>query len=1211
MSKKVYYSCVVDENPKFSWQCFILINSLIDNCRVSPENIFVHLFHLSSPLTDFFSGLGVNVINANRWGDLRYCNKLCQFDSSVLLAADYIFLCDCDMAFVENIENVIDYDSIMGKTVDTANPSIEILEHFFDKYGCKKPEIVDTYIGRSYRTNCNGGLYGIPQKLFDPLGEKWKYYASQMLGDKDAIDSLGDQHIHIDQIAFSMALSDSTFTFKPLETAYNTPTHSKAFLPKIIEVLKTDKPKVLHFHSSIDKIGLLRRVDQKQIDASIDIVNGAIIRNFKNKLFWDFRYAYYPSLGSGIGSRGENLKAKQKMLKLAGIEKAKSVLDVGCGDGEIISPFRINDYTGIDISLEALKLSKVKNPQGTFLDFSKKEMAKDSDLVVCLDVLIHQDTAQDYYDLVDFITNKTKRRLIVSGYSSKERSDKSCMCNYFEDIRITLEKTGQFRRTIKFFEYRNLDVIIAEKKEDLIDTPPYPNDIDPSILDTVIKIHNNQDYLFENVIASRSIFGWFTKHYPRLFEYSWVLEIIGREQFDKVIADFGSGISALPLLLSMRGAKVYTIDHGPEVSLSNIEYKNEWGFFDYSVLDNDIISLNKKLTLDTFPPASLDVWFSVSVIEHLSKIDRLDIFRAMRMSLKNDGRLLLTIDLCKNSDKLWNYSLGLEVEPLETHGTIKTLCDELTKMGFTSIKIQRNSMPDSERVDIAYISAIATANPIDNLALIPENTNEINIDIGGQNNRDDQDGRWKIVDLHEGADYKVNLEYEDLPFEDLSVSNIYSSHCIEHIEPDKLRSVFSEMFRVLKNNGKIRLVVPSFKKGIFYYLFLPWILKRPLMPRLNSNTPKTKMSLLSSWFYTETNKVNGTPGHKTAWDFELLKVYMNEAGFSNVKKCSLKKCSPVFIGKDNPGYRAFSLYVEGKKLNQAFKQGYKSKFSKLKNISFWREKLQLYFNMLIINKSKLFDTPWYLLKYHDVKTRGTNPIKHYLTFGWREGRDPSGIFSTTAYLKERPDLADMGICPLVHFAKEKFKKIEKLDEVIPTQVMKLIEPLNFRSVYELGNKKTNGVPYALYYRALGIEYTSIDLNGLDGSLPLDLSEDIDLPKRDAVLNIGTSEHVLNQKSVFQNIHNLSKIKMIHWVPLATKHPTHGYWGYSIEFFEKLAKINKYKIEKLYIEKSFKNWSLVCCSYKKSLSTIKNFQWPENHTQLLKFNEGGSGGVDYT
>jgi SAM-dependent methyltransferase len=190
----------------------------------------------------------------------------------------------------------------------------------------------------------------------------------------------------------------------------------------------------------------------------------------------------------------------------------------------------------------------------------------------------------------------------------------------------------------------------------------------------------------------------------------------------------------------------------------------------------------------------------------------------------------------------------------------------------------------------------------------------MNLDIGGQLNRNDQDGKWKVLDLHNGADFQINLECELLPFGDQSVDNIYTSHCLEHIEPSRLRLVFSEMYRVLKIGGSIRIVVPSFLKGVFWYFFYPKMLRAPLMPRLNSNCPDTPMSRLSSWFYTETNPVNGVPGHKSAWDFMLMDAYLTEAGFSCIKKTGLHNCSPLFYGKDNPKYKNFSLYVEAIKV---------------------------------------------------------------------------------------------------------------------------------------------------------------------------------------------------------------------------------------------------------------------------------------------------------
>ena len=62
-----------------------------------------------------------------------------------------------------------------------------------------------------------------------------------------------------------------------------------------------------------------------------------------------------------------------------------------------------------------------------------------------------------------------------------------------------------------------------------------------------------------------------------------------------------------------------------------------------------------------------------------------------------------------------------------------------------------------------------------------------------------------------------------------------------------------------------------------------------------------------------------------------------------------------------------------------------------------------------------FDTSAYLSKYADVAAAGVNPLEHYLTFGWKEGRDASGRFHTADYLAANPDGAAAGVNPLEHF----------------------------------------------------------------------------------------------------------------------------------------------------------------------------------------------------
>ena len=77
----------------------------------------------------------------------------------------------------------------------------------------------------------------------------------------------------------------------------------------------------------------------------------------------------------------------------------------------------------------------------------------------------------------------------------------------------------------------------------------------------------------------------------------------------------------------------------------------------------------------------------------------------------------------------------------------------------------------------------------------------------------------------------------------------------------------------------------------------------------------------------------------------------------------------------------------------------------------------------LLKKSDLFDSEYYLANNEDVKKAKMNPIKHYLKFGWKEGRNPSIKFNGNDYLNKRPDVRIDRICPLIHYLK--FRKDKK------------------------------------------------------------------------------------------------------------------------------------------------------------------------------------------
>lgn len=113
-----------------------------------------------------------------------------------------------------------------------------------------------------------------------------------------------------------------------------------------------------------------------------------------------------------------------------------------------------------------------------------------------------------------------------------------------------------------------------------------------------------------------------------------------------------------------------------------------------------------------------------------------------------------------------------------------------------------------------------------------------------------------------------------------------------------------------------------------------------------------------------------------------------------------------------------------------------------------------------------------------------------------------------------------------------------------------------------------------YYTNLGVEHTSLDFNGKDGAVKLDLSVAIDKPEWrghfDIVSNAGTTEHVephAAQYTCFANLHDWLKPGgiFVHIVPAVEGLATTDRWDkhcnnyYSAAFFEMLARENDYAL----------------------------------------------------
>lgn len=69
-----------------------------------------------------------------------------------------------------------------------------------------------------------------------------------------------------------------------------------------------------------------------------------------------------------------------------------------------------------------------------------------------------------------------------------------------------------------------------------------------------------------------------------------------------------------------------------------------------------------------------------------------------------------------------------------------------------------------------------------------------------------------------------------------------------------------------------------------------------------------------------------------------------------------------------------------------------------------------------------FDEDYYLEMNPDVARSGVDPLLHFMTIGWIEGRDPSPDFSVGYYLRHNTDVRKTGINPLDHYLRVRDKQ---------------------------------------------------------------------------------------------------------------------------------------------------------------------------------------------
>ena len=194
-------------------------------------------------------------------------------------------------------------------------------------------------------------------------------------------------------------------------------------------------------------------------------------------------------------------------------------------------------------------------------------------------------------------------------------------------------------------------------------------------------------------------------------------------------------------------------------------------------------------------------------------------------------------------------------------------------------------------------------------------------------------------------------------------------------------------------------------------------------------------------------------------------------------------------------------------------------------------------------------------------------------------------------------------------------------EYINTCINDTLGEMRGKRMLELGNQRIIGNFISQetgkeYFKTRGVEHTSVDLNGLDGALPLDLTKPEQFVEWhgyfDIITNSGTTEHVEPknaQYECFSIIHDCLKFGgiAIHLLPdideLKDKRCWEGHCFnyYSHAFLKMLAEKNNYKLASFKIIDG-----LICfCLQKK-----EDILFMEDRREFLRYITRRSKGIIY-
>lgn len=302
----------------------------------------------------------------------------------------------------------------------------------------------------------------------------------------------------------------------------------------------------------------------------------------------------------------------------------KSILDLGCGEGEFGDMFNVENkfqITGVDVFQPYLDICK-KN--GRYLRLIKSDLneinfrARSFDAVVCFQTIEHL-KKKDALKLISKIEKIARKVVLIStpvGHCEQDSYDGNkyqrhlSSWNPDEFIKKSFSVTGIGLKLV----YGNHSH--ALKKITVFDWVPY---LFSFLLNPITAIFPK---IAAQMIAVKYIDGYGPISFNILpFSYSWIF----KRKMGKVkrVLDVGCGEGRIMSVINHK--REYTVT-GVDLYKPYLDYARELGVY-HRLIQNDI-RMNK------FKHQSFDVVISSQVIEHLKKKEALDLIKEMERTAR-------------------------------------------------------------------------------------------------------------------------------------------------------------------------------------------------------------------------------------------------------------------------------------------------------------------------------------------------------------------------------------------------------------------------------------------------------------------------------------------------------------------------------------------------------------------------------------------------